>query len=108
MEKIDANIKFLKGLQDKGLLTPDKQEVLAKITKAKFQLRAQYDSTKKRLGELDRDKEKSRLEGCVRVKNVCYSGVTVNVRGMRYLVRENLKYVRFICEDGEVRVRSFE
>ncbi|MDR1482641.1 MAG: FapA family protein [Synergistaceae bacterium] len=107
-ERIDANIKFLKGLQDKGLLTPDKQEVLAKITKAKFQLRAQYDSTKKRLDELDRDKERSKLDGCVRVKNICYSGVTVNVRGIRYLVRENLKYVRFLCEDGEVKVRSFD
>jgi uncharacterized protein (DUF342 family) len=108
LEKIDANIKFLKGLQDKGLLTPDKQEVLAKITKAKFQIKAQYDSTKRRLAELDRDKDKTRTEGCVRVKNVCYSGVTVNIRNIRYLVRENLKFVRFVYDDGEIKVRSFD
>jgi uncharacterized protein (DUF342 family) len=108
IEKIDANLKYLKDLQAKGLLTKDKQELLAKITKAKFQLKAQYDSTKKRLAELEIEKEKSRLDGCVRVKNICYSGVTITIRGIRYLVRENLKFTKFVYDDGEVKVRSFD
>ncbi|MDR3331724.1 MAG: FapA family protein [Synergistaceae bacterium] len=108
LEKIEANVTFLKGLQDNGTLTPDKQEVLAKITKAKFQLKAQYDVTKKRLAELEGEREKSKSDGCVRVKNVCYSGVTITIRGIRYLVRENHKFARFVYDDGEVKVKSFD
>ena len=82
--------------------------MLAKITKAKFQLKAQYDSTQKRLEELERDVEKNKLEGRVRIKNVCHPGVSITIRGVRYLVRETLKFTRFVYEDGEIKIKSFD
>ena len=107
-DKIEANLTFLKDLQQKGALTPDKQELMAKITKAKFQVKAQYDATAKRLAELEEEREKNRLEGRVRVKGTCYSGVSITIRGTRYLVREEHKYVRFVYEDGEVKIKPFD
>lgn len=107
-EKIDANLAFLKELQQKGALTPDKQELMAKITKAKFQVKAQYDATTKRLAELEEAREKTRLDGRVRVKGVCHSGVSITIRGVRFLVREEHKYVRFVYEDGEVKIKPFD
>ncbi|MDR3321866.1 MAG: FapA family protein [Synergistaceae bacterium] len=108
IEQIDANIDFLKDLQHMGGLTKDKQELLAKITKAKYQLKAQYSAVQARMEELDRDEEENRLDGCVRVKNICYPGVTIIIRGVRYIVRERLRFTKFVYEDGEIRLKSFE
>ncbi|MDR1509332.1 MAG: FapA family protein [Synergistaceae bacterium] len=106
--KIDANISFLKNLQQLGQLTEDKQETLARITKAKFQIKAQHDATKRHLDELERDLDKNKLEGRVCVKNACHPGVSVMIRGVRYIVRETLRFVKFIYEDGEIKLRSFD
>lgn len=106
--KVDSNINFLKDQQQKGVLPPERQVVLAKLTKLKFQLKAQLDYTIKKLEELDAMKEKTKTDGNVRVKNVCYPGVTVTIRGVKYKVTEELKFTRFVYEDGEVKIKSFD
>jgi uncharacterized protein (DUF342 family) len=108
LEKIEANVSYLKGLQQKGQLSDDKREMLAKITKVKFQIKAQHEATKKRLNELEDNLEKNKMDGRVRVKNVCHPGVTVTIRGVRYIVREPLRFVRFVYEDGEIKIKSFD
>ena len=108
LEKIEANINFLKSLQQSGQLTDDKQEMLARITKAKFQIKAQYDATKRRLVELAGEMEKNRMTGRVRVKGTCHPGVTITIRGVRYIVRETLKFTKFVYEEGEIRIKSFD
>jgi uncharacterized protein (DUF342 family) len=108
IDKIDANVDFLKDLQKAGELKPDKQELLAKITKAKFQIKAQYGAARKRLDELERDADENRLDGCVRVRNICYPGVSITIRGVRYIVREKLRFTKFVYEDGEIKIKSFE
>ncbi|MDR3254622.1 MAG: FapA family protein [Synergistaceae bacterium] len=108
IEQIDANIDFLKDLQHMGGLTKDKQELLARITKAKYQLKAQYHAIQVRLDELDRDEEENKMDGCVRVRNICYPGVAIIIRGVRYIVRERLRFTRFVYEDGEIKLKSFE
>jgi uncharacterized protein (DUF342 family) len=108
IEKIDANIDFLKDLQQDGELKPDKQELLAKITKAKFQIKSQYSAARERMDELERDEDENRIDGCVRVRNICYPGVSITIRGVRYIVREKLRFVKFMYEDGEIRIKSFE
>jgi uncharacterized protein (DUF342 family) len=98
----------LKNLQQQGQMTDDKQEMLARITKAKFQIKAQHDATKKHLDELERDLGKNKLDGRVRVKSACHPGVSIMIRGVRYIVRETLRFVRFVYEDGEIRLKSFD
>jgi uncharacterized protein (DUF342 family) len=44
----------------------------------------------------------------VRVKNACHPGVTITIRGVRYIVRETLKFTKFVYEEGEVRIKAFE
>ena len=108
LQKLDANIDFLKDLQQKGTITKDKQDLLAKITKAKFQLKAQLDATTKKLEELEVQREKSKTDGRIRVKNICHPGVAVTIRGVKYLVRETLRFSKFVYEDGEVKIKSFD
>jgi uncharacterized protein (DUF342 family) len=108
IDKIDANIDFLKDIQRSGELKPDKQELLAKITKAKFQLKAQHSAARERMEELEKDADENRLDGCVRVRNICYPGVLITIRGIRYIVKEKLRFVKFVYEDGEIKIKSFE
>jgi uncharacterized protein (DUF342 family) len=108
LEKLEANINFLKSLEQSGQLTEDKRETLARVTKAKFQIKAQHDATKRRLAELSNDMEKNKMTGRVRVKGACHPGVTITIRGVRYIVRETLKFTKFVYEEGEVRIKSFE
>lgn len=108
MESIDSNARFLKGLQEKGGLTEEKQVLLAKITKAKFQIMAQLEASEKRLRELEAEMEKNKTEGRVRIRNICHPGVSITIRGVRYLVRETLRFTRFVYEDGDIKLRSFE
>jgi uncharacterized protein (DUF342 family) len=108
LEKLDANINFLKSLQKSGQLTDDKRETLARMTKTKFQIMAQHDVTRRRLTELAGEMEKNKLSGRVRVKSACHQGVTITIRGVRYIVRETLKFTRFVYEEGEVRIKAFE
>lgn len=108
MESINANVGYLKGLQEKGGLTEEKQILLAKITKAKFQIKAQLESSEKRLRELEIELEKNKNEGRVRIRGVCHPGVSISIRGVRYLVREPLRFTRFVYEDGEIKLRSFD
>lgn len=108
IDKVDANLKFLKDMQARGQLSKDKQTMLAKATKIKFQLKAQLEFMTKKLEELEILKEKTKTEGCVRVKNVCYPGVTIKIRGQKYIVREELKFARFVFEDGEIKLKSYD
>lgn len=108
LDKVDANLNFLKDQQQKAPLTPEKQTLLAKITKRKFQLKSQFEVIQKRYDELEKMKEKTRTDGCVRVKNVCHPGVTVTIRGVRYVVREALRFTQFVYDEGEIKIRSFD
>ena len=52
--------------------------------------------------------ENSKAKGCVRVKGVCYPGVTVSVRGLTYIVREKQQFCSFVYDGGEVKVKPFD
>lgn len=107
LASVNSNVDFLKGLQQKGMLNEEKQALFAKITKVKFQLKAQFDASEKRLAGIEAEMEKNKAEGCVRVRNVCHPGVNITIRGVRYPVKETLRFARFVYEDGEIKLKSF-
>ncbi|GHV28591.1 polymerase [Synergistales bacterium] len=106
LEKLEANLSFLKALQQKNQLTPDKQELLAKLSKAKFQYKAMHNEATSRLKTLEGELNKQ--DGCVRVRNTCYPGVIITIKGVRYLVREKLRFAKFVYEAGEIRIKAFD
>lgn len=107
LHEIMNNIAFLKKLDEKGGLDEARRVLLVKLTKARFQLEAQQGLVNERLAALEEEIERCRQEGVVRVRGSCYPGVTVSVRGVSYVVREEMKFVRFILDQGEVRVLPF-
>jgi len=46
-------------------------------------------------------------EGRISVRGAVYPGVSVHLRGLTYIVRDALKYVTFMYEQGEIRATSY-
>ena len=107
-EKINANIAFLKKLETMGQLDDNKRSLLISLTKAKFQLQSQCGAAKEILEALNEQMESSRAKGCVRVKGKCHSGVTVSMRGLTYIVREEQQFCAFIFDEGEIKIKPFD
>jgi uncharacterized protein (DUF342 family) len=107
-EKLEANLAFLKKLEEAGKLDEEKRLLSVKLTQAKFKIQAAVKSMTKELEELEEYLEYSKNKGAVRVKDVCYPGVNITIRGVSYAVREPFKFASFVYDNGEVRLRAFD
>jgi uncharacterized protein (DUF342 family) len=108
IEKIDANLSFLKKLESTQSLDDTKRSLMISATRTKFQLQAQQQNAVKEMDEIDAMFEITKSQGIVRVKNVCYAGVTIVIRGFAYLVNEPFKFCSFVYEAGEVKLHSYD
>ncbi|MDR1741430.1 MAG: FapA family protein [Synergistaceae bacterium] len=106
--KADSNIEYLKKLDEAGKLDDDKRILMAKLTQAKFKIQAAMGPMKAELNDIDDRLDLAKASGVVKVKGVCYPGVSINIRGVNYVVREPFKYAAFVFEDGDVKVRSYD
>ena len=108
IEKIDANLSFLKKFESKHTLDETKRTLMISITKTKFQLQSQQQSITKEINEIDQILEITKSQGIIRVKNTCYAGVSITIRGFTYLVRESLKFCSFVYESGEIKLGPYD
>ena len=99
LEKIEPNFILLKKLEAAGQLDDNKRVMLMNLTKMKFQLQATLESMQTELDALEENLALVRDKGIVRVKDICYSGVFISIRGLNYIVRENCRYTSFIADD---------
>lgn len=99
LERVEPNLLLLKKLETAGQLDDNKRVMLMNLTKMKFQLQAARDSMKRELDELDEQLALVRDKGIVRVKEICYGGVFISIRGLNYLVHEPCKFTSFIADD---------
>ena len=104
LERIEPNLVLLKKMEAAGQLDDNKREMMMKLTKMKFQIQAGLNGMKKELAELDEELALVRDKGIIRVKDVCYPGVVISVRGLKYIVNEPCKFTSFIADDEEKRI----
>jgi uncharacterized protein (DUF342 family) len=108
IEKLEANLGFLKKLEATGTLDEGKRNVMMTVTKTKFQIQSALKSMTDELKEIEDRLELSKNKGVVRVKDICYPGVSIAIRGVIYVVKESFKYAAFVFDNGEVRLRAFD
>jgi uncharacterized protein (DUF342 family) len=108
IDKLEASLGFLKKQELAGTLEDGKRALMATATKSKFQLQSSLKAMVDELKEIEERLELTRSRGVVRVKNICYPGVIITLRGFAYVVREAVKYAAFVFDNGEVRLRSFD
>ena len=99
LERLEPNMNLLKKLELLGQLDDRKRAMMMDLTKLKFQLQAARAGFQKELDELEEQIALVRDKGIVRVKEVCYPGVVITVRGLTYIVHEPCKYTAFIADD---------
>lgn len=99
LERLEPNLALLKKYEALGQLDDQKRVMLMNITKMKFQLQAARESMQSELDALDEQLALVRDKGIVRVKDVCYGGVIISVRGLKYIVHEPCRYTSFIADD---------
>lgn len=99
LERLEPNLALLKGMEASGQLDDNKRSMMMNITKMKFQLQAARESMQKELDALDEQLSLVRDKGIVRVKEICYPGVVISIRGLKYIVHEPCKYTSFIADD---------
>ena len=110
VDKLEVTLAFLKKQEQAGVIDESKRSLMVTATKSKFQMQAALKSMQTELSELEGRLDLAKSKGVVRVKDVCYPGVTVTIRGFTYAVREPFKYSTFVFDEsaGEVRVRPFD
>ncbi len=106
-QEITKNIDFLKKVESLGKLDNEKRQILLKLTQAKFQIQAKMESDRKTLEKIEEQLVKMEKEGRISVRGAVYPGVSVHLRGLTYIVRDALKYVTFMYEQGEIRATSY-
>ncbi len=99
LERIEPNMALLKKLQAAGQLDDKKRAMMMDLTKMKFQLQSAREEMQKELDELEEQIALVKDKGIVRVRDICYAGTVITVRGLTYIVQENCKYTAFIADD---------
>lgn len=99
LERIEPNMKILKTLEAAGKLDDKKRAMMMDLTKMKFQLQAARAGMQKELDALEEQIALVKDKGIVRVKDICYPGSVITVRGLTYIVHEVCKYTAFIAND---------
>lgn len=99
LERIEPNMKILKALEAAGKLDDKKRAMMMDLTKMKFQLQAAREGMQKELKALEEQIALVKDKGIVRVKDICYPGTVITVRGLTYIVHEVCKYTAFIADD---------
>ena len=99
LEKIDANLNYLKSLQASGELDDEKRATLLKLTQSRFQTQINFDNRQSQLDEVEKQLSIFHGKGIVRVKEKCYPGVVVTVRGFVYKVNSLISFVAFVADE---------
>lgn len=110
LERVEPNLVLLKKMESAGQLDDNKRAMMMNLTKMKFQLQSALEGMKRELAALDEQLALVRDKGIVRVKDVCYGGVIISVRGLKYIVHEPCKYTSFVADDEkrEIVLKPFD
>ncbi len=104
-DQVQKSLQALRALEPSGL-SPERKELLLKLTKAQFQLAGQVETMHERIVEIEAELDQMR-QGRIRIADTVYPGVKVVVGTHVKSVRENLRYVTFQVEDGELTTGAY-
>ena len=107
LEKLEANLLFLKKQERFGLLDEKKRSMMLLAIKTRYQLNSELSSFKDELSTIEGRLELIKTKAVIRVKGICYPGVRISIRGQEYKVQDSCKFVSFVWEDGEIRKKAY-
>jgi uncharacterized protein (DUF342 family) len=103
LDQIQKGLFTLRSM-DQGQLPPEKKELLLKITRAQFTTLGQVEAMRKRLAELETAYEELK-SGQVKISDTVYPGVKITIGSLIKPVQEELRFVTFYADAGEIKFR---
>jgi len=101
LEQAQKALTLLRAM-DQQQLSPDKKEMLLKLTKAQFNLAGQLEQMKRRSEELEQQIEQMQA-GQIIFQDRVFPGVKMIMGNSLYPVREEMRAVSFRREHGDIR-----
>lgn len=103
MKKAEQAVTLLRKLEAAGVITPDKQEMLAKSVRTKVYLANRITELKEELALIENNLQQD-ANGKIRCYNFIYPGTRVTIGSCHMFVRENLEYCTLYRDGADVRV----
>ena len=92
---------------DQNLLTPEKKELLLKITRTNFLTMGQVETMRKRLTELEIAYEELK-GGQIKISDYVYPGVKIVIGPLIKPIQEVSRFLSYYAEAGEIKIRPFK
>lgn len=106
LEKAQKALSILKSM-DQYTMSPDKREMLLKLTKAQFHLVGQGKTMGSRMAVIQGEFA-GMLAGRIKVADTIYPGVKVVVGTLVKPIGEILKFTSLYAEDGEIKIGTYK
>ncbi|MDU4959880.1 MAG: FapA family protein [Sporomusaceae bacterium] len=106
LDQTQKSLQILRAANPDSL-TPERREMLLKMTKAQFQLAGQAESMRSRIAEIEVELDQVR-HGRIRIADAVYPGVKIVVGTHVKSIRETVRFVSFHADDGELQTGAYK
>lgn len=106
LEQTQKALNILKAM-DQRTMSPNKHEMLLKLTKAHFHLMGQAQTMRNRIAEIEISLEEMQY-GRIKVSEITYPGVKLVIGTLVKPIRNFVKFANFFAEDGEIKIGSYK
>lgn len=107
IRKAEQAIAILKKLELAGVLTPEKQEIMAKSVRTKVFYTNKLCELKEEMAQMEA-KLQQESYGKIRCYNFIYPGTKVAIGNCMMFVRENLQYCSLYRDGADIRVGAID
>ena len=106
LDQLQKGLFTLRSM-DQNQMPPEKKELLLKITRAQFTTMGQVETMRKRMFELEAAYEELK-NGQIKISDYVYPGVKITIGPLVKPIQEELRFVVFYAEAGEIKFRPFK
>ncbi|RCX15541.1 hypothetical protein DFR58_113123 [Anaerobacterium chartisolvens] len=103
MKKADQAISILKKIEAAGMLTPDKQEMMAKSVRTKIFFGSRVSELREEFTQIEAKLQQDAY-GKIKIYNFIYPGSKVTIGSCVMYVKENLQYCTLYRDGADIRV----
>lgn len=107
LDQAQKAVQLLKNMEANGTITPEKREMLLKVTKSYYNLAGQHETMRTRIQEIENQIDDLR-NGKIKVAEIVHPGVKIVVGAAMLPVRDAINFATFYEEDGDVKTGSYK
>ncbi len=107
IKKAEQAIEMLKKLEQAGILTAEKREILAKSERTREYYRTRLQELREEVQKLDEVLEQESF-GRILIQNIAFPGTKVSIGTCMMNIKENLQYCSLYRDGADIRVGAYK